>query len=75
MHAEKPMFEWKPVGINHGADSIRANLEMSQFFVNEARRNSNSFASHAEEWKYLIYNFTPTFTFEDESFVQTYFFN
>lgn len=72
-HPEKVSFEWLPKNINHSADSVRANNQMSIIFVNEARQNNNAFDNQDEEWKHLIYQFAPKYTYPD-SFVQTYYF-
>ena len=76
-HPEKVSFEWNPAEcMNHDFDSVKANLFFARFFVNEARKNSNSFATPAEEQEALIYNYQPVYTFPHvTSFEQCYFFD
>jgi hypothetical protein len=48
---------------------------VANFFVDQARQNTNHFDSLDDEVKYLIYNYTPEFIDLDEShFQQIYFF-
>eukprot|EP00698_Gefionella_okellyi_P006616 TRINITY_DN15940_c0_g1_i1.p1 TRINITY_DN15940_c0_g1~~TRINITY_DN15940_c0_g1_i1.p1 ORF type:complete len:312 (-),score=64.62 TRINITY_DN15940_c0_g1_i1:51-986(-) len=76
-HPEKPMYEW-PVNsaINHDGDSIVANTYFAQFFVNQTRLSSHSFADPAVEKQMLIYNYAPVYTEDvDSTYEQCYFFN
>jgi gamma-glutamyl hydrolase len=59
--------------IDHTEEGIEIAQYMANFFVGEARRNSNSFDSEAEEEAALIYNYSPVKT--SGSFVQEYFFH
>ena len=40
----------------------QANSYFAEFFVEQCRRNSNKFIDRSEEEKYLIYNYSPTFS-------------
>ena len=40
----------------------QANSYFAEFFVEQCRRNSNKFSDRSEEEKYLIYNYSPTFS-------------
>ena len=76
-HPEKVSYEWRAdEDINHSYTSLLANQHMANFFVNECRKNDHKFADESELVnKWLIYNFTPEYTFKQEpDFVQTYFF-
>jgi len=78
-HPEKNMFEWteKYPNIPHTKDAVHIAAFHSEFFVEEARKNLNSFSSREEEEKYLIYNYAPTYTGAiglDQSMIQCYFF-
>lgn len=63
-HPEKNAFEWtrKYPDIPHFKDAIRAAAHHAEFFVQEARKNLNTFESREEEEKYLIYGYYPEFT-------------
>lgn len=42
-------FEWNPdLNLNHSSDSIRAMQYMADFFITEARKNSQSFSTQSE---------------------------
>lgn len=78
-HPEKNPFEWGkdsqgiPLeAINHSPDAIKIAQYASNFFVEEARKNSHSFATFAAEDSALIYNYSPSKT--TGSFMETYFF-
>jgi len=63
-HPEKNAYEWtrKYPNIPHFKDAIRSSAHHAEFFVEETRKNLNSFASREEEEKYLIYSYQPEFT-------------
>jgi gamma-glutamyl hydrolase len=75
-HPEKVAFEWNPrEGINHSADSVRANEYITQFFLSEARKSTHTFSSPSAEYKALIYNYEPVYSSSiDPDFTQMYFF-
>jgi len=79
-HPEKNDYEWgKTVdgipkeAINHSQHAILVAQYTATFFVEQARKNSNKFATPADEDKALIYNYPATKT--SGSFVQEYFFH
>ena len=83
-HPEKNPFEWAVTidgaseavpyeVIDHSPDAIKVSQYMANFFVQQARKSSHSFANPATEQSLLIYNYTPTNT-PGGDFVQTYFF-
>jgi len=76
-HPEKIQYEWTPDGnINHSYDSVELNSWTSRFFVQQCRKNNNAFPDEKSEKEALIYEYTPTYTAdEEESFVQCYLFN
>ncbi len=62
-HPERPQFEWSPVlNLNHSTDAMTAMQFMANFFVGEARRNTQSFFSSAGTQdllqRYITYNMT-----------------
>ncbi|KAJ1529678.1 hypothetical protein ONE63_006434 [Megalurothrips usitatus] len=62
-HPEKNIFEWSPIQKTaHSFDSIRTSQYFANFFVNEARKNYNSFSSEDDEDDALIYNFNPVYS-------------
>jgi len=75
-HPEKVAFEWSVTeGIDHSSDSVEANQYVAEFFLSEARKSTHSFSSPQEEYKSLIYNYSPVYTSSfDNSFTQIYFF-
>jgi len=74
-HPEKIMFEWKPgTEIDHSFDSVELNSWTSRFFVSECRKNNHHFADTASEKQALIYQYTPEYTGDSGSFMQSYFF-
>ena len=56
-HPERPQFEWRAVGANHGADTIKAMQYMASFLVDDARRNNQSFADPALFAKYSVFSY------------------
>lgn len=73
-HPEKNAFEWKVQSIPHSAESILVQQFFGNFFVNEARKNNNSFPSIEDETAALIYNYPVTYTGDTLAFEQSYFF-
>ena len=79
-HPEKPAFEWSTLErvdqIPHTPEAVLAGQYLGNFFVSEARRSDNVFASEAEEEAALIYNHIPYFTgSKGSSFEMCYFFD
>ena len=75
-HPEKNMFEWNTFEtIDHSFEAVHSMQHFANFFVNEARQNSQAFVSVAAENAALIYNYAPAFTglAADADFVQTYY--
>mmetsp|Transcript_1556 Transcript_1556/g.2226 ORF Transcript_1556/g.2226 Transcript_1556/m.2226 type:complete len:380 (+) Transcript_1556:30-1169(+) len=77
-HPEKNNFEWtSDLEIPHGEDGVMLSQTMANFFVSEARKSNHRPASHEEELKLLMYNYSPTFTYKTWPtfhFDQVYFF-
>ena len=70
-HQEKSTFEWKStLTINHGVDSVRFEQFLGNFFVNEARKNFNTFPDNQT---YLIYNYNASVS-SDSPFEGVYYF-
>lgn len=46
-HPERNQYEWRSLGINHGADAIAAMQYMGNHFIGDARRNTQSFSDAA----------------------------
>lgn len=62
-HPEKNAYEFKDdIGISHSSSGIRAMQYFPNFFVDECRKNGNSFPSKQMELDTLIYNFNTEFT-------------
>jgi len=62
-HPEKNAFEWNPKeSIPHSADAVSVMQHVANFFVSEARKNDNAFASVEAETEALIFNYVTTFT-------------
>ena len=63
-HPEKNSYEWcrKHTGIPHSKDAVFIAAHQANFFVDETRKNMNSFATREEEERHLIYNYHPEFT-------------
>lgn len=79
-HPEKNPFEWAMTAdgtpyeaIDHSPDAIKVSQYMANFYVQQARKSSHSFANVATEQSLLIYNYQPTNT-PGGDFIQTYFF-
>jgi len=78
-HPEKNAYEWtrKYPDIPHFKDAIHVSAHQAEFFVEETRKNLNSFANREEEEQYLIYGYQPEFTGDAEidfSMQQSYLF-
>lgn len=58
-HPEKIQFEDYPENIPHTLDAIRVSQYFANFFVEETRKNNNTF--NGDEKRHLIYNFPITF--------------
>ena len=64
--------------IPHSSTAIQVSQYMSNFFVNEARKNQHRFESVEKEREYLIYNYKPEYTAGGDfrpDFEQCYSFN
>lgn len=72
-HPEKVPFEWTRGNSDpHGYEAILANRWFYDYFVHNARLNTNRFQSDAEEKANLMYNYAPQFL--DGYFEQIYWF-
>lgn len=70
-HQEKSTFEWEPeLNINHSFDAIRFEQYLANFFVQETRKNRNTFPNNQT---YLIDNYNTT-VLPDLPFNQIYLF-
>ncbi|GAB5363048.1 hypothetical protein AAMO2058_000850100 [Amorphochlora amoebiformis] len=59
-HPEKAVFEWTTTaGISHHPAAVQLAQALGNVFVNEARKNNNTFKSMDAEEEALIYNYTP----------------
>ncbi|KAJ5074727.1 protease family c26 gamma-glutamyl hydrolase [Anaeramoeba ignava] len=76
-HPEKNVFEWNPnEDINHSKYAILITQFISNYFINESRKNNQSFPNQEEEEKALIYNYTPLYSASFiPDFEQVYVFN
>lgn len=62
-HPEKNQFEFKKgKGFPHSFNSIKTAQYFANFFVNESKKNNNTFPSDSLEAESLIYNFSPRYT-------------
>ncbi|XP_041924364.1 gamma-glutamyl hydrolase-like isoform X4 [Alosa sapidissima] len=74
-HPEKNAFEWTRPYYPHTPSAIKNTFYMANFIVNEAKKNSHSFANEEEAVKHLIYNHNPVFSgASGSSFQQMYYF-
>ena len=69
------MFEFHVAGnlgenVKHTPDAIRLAQYFANFFVNEARKNSNSFPTPKEEQDALFYNYNPVYSAKDGLFAE-----
>ena len=74
-HPEKINFEWvvEKEPIPHSFDAVVASQYFANFFVNEARKSSQTLANEND---YLIYNYNTNFTGKSGGyFTETYFFS
>jgi len=62
-HAEKNQFEWNPDEvIQHTADAIYAMQYFGRYLVDQARMSNHQFPTYQEEYKSLIYNYSPIYS-------------
>ena len=66
-HPEMNIFEFTHneglgTNINHSKKAVLISQYFANFFVDEARKNTNRFESGTEEMKYLIYNYNPFYS-------------
>lgn len=71
-HPERPRFEWSAENVPHGLPAVYTSTYFSLFFVNEARRNQNTFSNLTELKTLLIYNYSPLYI--GDRFETVYFF-
>ncbi|KRX03545.1 hypothetical protein PPERSA_12675 [Pseudocohnilembus persalinus] len=72
-HPEKNSFEWK-VNANHTLEAVEMEQFYANFFVQQTRRNIQSFKDNEELDKYLIYNWNPVYPKFKSDYNQIYFF-
>ena len=73
-HPEKIPFEWQVPAIPHSSEAIRGAQMYANFFVDEARKNFNTFeGSGIDLDSEIIYNYNPV-QVSGASFSQIYFF-
>ena len=75
-HPEKNVYEWnRETRIPHSKEAVLINQYFADFFINEARKNTNRFETAEEESGSLIYNYPTTYTGrEGSAFTQCYLF-
>eukprot|EP00794_Sanderia_malayensis_P005429 gene5429-6108_t len=76
-HPEKLSYVWNPVMVaDHSLDSVRVTQYIANFFVMEAKRNSNRFRSREMEEKHLVYRWQPVYVgdIKDAPYEQVYVF-
>jgi len=78
-HPERNQFEWdteESASKLHSPDGVTAMQYLSEFFVNEARRNTHRFSALQDEEKALIYNYpvTPAKNLSTDYYLQIYWF-
>eukprot|EP00794_Sanderia_malayensis_P000531 gene531-1184_t len=62
-HPEKPAFEWHPtLDIRHTSEAVKIGQYIADFFVDETRKNSNSFSYYEQEIMWLIDTHPPLHT-------------
>ena len=74
-HPEKMLYVWNSdLDINHSVHGMMVAQYMANFFICEARKNSNKFATEGEEEHRLIYQFEPTYVgnIEETAYEQIY---
>ncbi|XP_028131358.1 gamma-glutamyl hydrolase [Diabrotica virgifera virgifera] len=73
-HPEKNIFEFQNnTGIPHSSGAIRVSQFFATFFVDECRKNNNSFPDEYSELRTLIYNYNPLYTgIKGSSYEQLY---
>ena len=74
-HPERPQFEWGTDGtttdpINHDFYAISCSQYVSNFYINEARKNNRKYKTIEEEGTRLIYNYKVT----GDTYYQVYLF-
>lgn len=76
-HPEKMAYEFGDKEIPHTTEAVNVNEYFVSFFVDEAKKNNNSFPTKELEQKSLIYNYNPKYTglIEKSSYEQIYVFN
>ncbi|XP_017783519.1 PREDICTED: gamma-glutamyl hydrolase A-like [Nicrophorus vespilloides] len=77
-HPEKNSFEFvhkQDSYVNHSKDAVTVAQYFANFFVEQARKNENSFPTPQEEYNHLIYNFQTEFlASKGASYQQAYMF-
>ncbi|XP_018572899.1 gamma-glutamyl hydrolase B-like [Anoplophora glabripennis] len=61
-HPEKNPFEFEKKGVPHSKEAVDVSLYFASFFVEESKKNNNTFPSEELEKKSLIYNYNPRYT-------------
>ena len=55
-HPERPQFEWRDISISHARETITAMQYIANFFVDDARRNSQAFSDPALLSKFSVFS-------------------
>ncbi|KAH8295751.1 hypothetical protein KR018_006802 [Drosophila ironensis] len=74
-HPEKPLYEFVRASIPHTSAAVVSGQFFADFFVNEARKSTQSFPNATEAALSLIYNYKPEYTsILGSTYVQQYLF-
>lgn len=74
-HPEKSLYEFVSKDVPHSSAAVHSAQYFADFFINEARRNSHSYANTTEQALALIYNYKPEYTsIIGSGYVQQYLF-
>ncbi|KAH8380530.1 hypothetical protein KR009_011208 [Drosophila setifemur] len=74
-HPEKPLYEFTKTSIPHTDAAVLSGQFFADYFVNEARRSTQSFSNATEQARSLIYNYNPEYTsILGSSYMQQYLF-
>ncbi|XP_048378686.1 gamma-glutamyl hydrolase-like isoform X3 [Stegostoma tigrinum] len=73
-HPEVNRFQWQQrFAFPHSPNAVEVSYLLSDFFVNEARKNFHHFSNVKEEETALIYNYSPHYV-PTSSYIEVYFF-
>lgn len=69
-HPEKNIFEFLEYAVPHNIHSVEVSHYTAAFFVNEARKNNNSFPSKRAANEAVIYNYPAIYVGTDDLFYE-----